>query len=380
MAPFYPRCTQLFKLTFILILTSNSSIAQVGLSNGTPANTQNFDGMGTTLLLPANWKMGISATPDYSASSTSVTQEASSGNPATGGTYNWGTSATERAVGAMTSGGFTNPNSLLVQYNNNGISNITGLTLSYDAERYRIHTAAASVQFFYSTNGSTWTAVTAGDIPASSFPTGTNSYSFSSPLIIPVTGISITGLNIAPTQSIYLRWNLNTSGSNSQGIGIDNVTTTASFATPCTPPAPSFTAVPASPQCTNQTVVYGTQTGNVNYVWLFSGVANVDYTLVSGGNATSATASIIWLTGGSKTVTVGYTTAGCASTTPASNTITVNSTATSISPSSNQNIVSGVNGTTLTVAEGTAPLISREWRFGSLTGSYPTATGITATT
>jgi hypothetical protein len=61
-----------------------------------------------------------------------------------------------------------------------------------------------------------------------------------------------------------------------------------------------------------------------SYVWTFSGISGTDYTLVSGGTSSSNTVSIKWLTQGSKTVTVGYTNGnGCVSTTPASNTTTV---------------------------------------------------------
>jgi hypothetical protein len=208
---------------------------QISVSNTTPV-TQNFNGMLATNSLPANWKMHAStSSPTYTGGSTTLTQQASTGSPATGGTYNWGSTASERAVGAMTSGGFASPNNLMVFYKNtNSTDNITQLSIDYKAERYRINTAAASIQFFYSSDGIAWTAVTTGDITNASFPTGASSYSFASPLTITKTGVIISSLSIAPNSDFYLRWNINTTGSNSQGIGLDDVSVTATYNVPTT--------------------------------------------------------------------------------------------------------------------------------------------------
>ena len=219
---------------------------QINIPN-TTAVTENFDAMAAsaTASLPANWKMSSAGAvaPTWAAAGNfiAVNIQASSGTPAGGGRYNWGTSAaTDRALGIMTSGGYLSPNSIMAFYRNTNTSNLTSLTIAYDLERYRINTAAAAVSFFYSTDGTTWTAVAAGDIAAASLPTGVSAYDFN-PALVPTTtnagkiskaGISITGLNIATNGSIYLRWNLNTTGTNSQGIGIDNVSVVAAFANP----------------------------------------------------------------------------------------------------------------------------------------------------
>ncbi len=220
------------QVLFLLVLVSGLSWGQSAIPNTTPV-TQNFDGMAATTTLPSNWRMHAStASPTWSGASSSLTQQASLSSPTTGGTYNFGSSTTERAAGAMTSSGFASPNSLVGFFQNTNAANLTSLTISYDAERYRINTAAASVQFFYSLNGSTWLPITAGDVAASSFPTGTSAYNFASGTIVNITGISITGLSIANNSTIYLRWNINTTGGNSQGIAIDNVSITAAFAAP----------------------------------------------------------------------------------------------------------------------------------------------------
>lgn len=246
------------KLLMIMLFGSIFSFGQISIPS-TTAVTQNFDGMVATTNLPSNWRMHAStSSPTWSGASTSVTQQASSGAPATGGTYNFGSSTSERAVGAMTSGGFASPNNLLGFFQNTNVANIESLSISYDAERYRINTAAASVQFFYSLNGTSWTAITAGDIATTSFPTGASAYNFTTGTVINKTGISITGLSIATNSPIYLRWNINTTGGNSQGIAIDNVSVVATFASSCTPPADptGSITVSANPSCGVATLSY----------------------------------------------------------------------------------------------------------------------------
>ncbi|MCW3086336.1 MAG: Protein of unknown function precursor [Bacteroidetes bacterium] len=228
-------------LLSLLLLFSLKSVSQTSIPN-TTAITQNFDGMGTGTTTPSNWEMQHSATPTWAGGTTALSFQFSSGSPATGGSYNWGTTAaTDRALGVMTSGSYTSPSSVMAYFKNTNASTLTQLAISYDLERYRINTAAASVQFFYSTDGSTWTAATAGDVAAATIGTGANAYSFSPQATFSVSTFNITGLSSANGSDIYLRWNLNTTGSNSQGIGIDNVSVTASFGT-----LPSITVTPTT--------------------------------------------------------------------------------------------------------------------------------------
>jgi hypothetical protein len=240
----------LLVLSFVLcfMVTVPVANAQISVTNSTPI-TENFDGMAATTNLPTNWRIRqSSASPTWATGLLATTQQASGGAPTAGGTYNWGSTASERAVGAMTSGSFASPNNLMVHLQNNGGSNITDLAISYNAERYRINSALASVQFYYSLDGTSWTAVTAGDIAASSFPTGTSAYTFATPLVVNVSSFNISSLAITPTSDFYLRWNLNTTGGNSQGIGIDDVSIAATFSVAAAPTQLAITSIsPASP-------------------------------------------------------------------------------------------------------------------------------------
>jgi hypothetical protein len=112
------------------------------------------------------------------------------------------------------------------------------------------------------------------------------------------------------------------------------------------PFTPTFTAAPTSQSCTYVDYTYTTQANNQNYVWSFPGTANVDYTLVSGGTATSNTAVVKYLVGGFKTVTVNYQNlSGCNSTGAASNTITVQQTVQVASSTGAIDVCAGSNTT-----------------------------------
>ncbi len=232
-----------FLYLMAVLLLGTQTWAQISISSATPV-TENFDGIGTTTTasLPTNWKMtaagaGTSAAWTTSGNLAAVSQGASSGTPSAGGRYNWGngTTTTDRAIGFMTSGSYASPNGIMAYYRNNSGTQITSLVISFDIERYRINSSTFSLAFFSSTNGSSWTAQSAGDIATSVFPTGTSSYTFTGGTSV-TKSVTLTGVNIASGSDIYFKWVFtNTGGSNSQGLGLDNVSLTATLF--LTPPA-----------------------------------------------------------------------------------------------------------------------------------------------
>ena len=214
------------KLFFLAFLTSLLSWGQTDIPNTTSV-IESFNSMGTstTNALPATWRYHKSATPSYASGTRDLVVQASTGTPTAGSGYNWGSSTTERSPGVMTSGGYVSPSSIMGFFRNTNVDNLTSLSITYDVERYRRNSANASVQFYYSTNGSTWTALTTGDVASTDLPTGTSAYGFPQ-LTFNKTAFTLTfPTAIATNGTFYLRWNLDTTGSNSQGIGIDNVNT-----------------------------------------------------------------------------------------------------------------------------------------------------------
>ncbi len=309
---------------FLLFIMADSW-AQIGLPNATPV-TENFNSMGSssTASLPANWKISVAgaAAPTYAAGGnfTAVNNQASSGLPNAGGRWNWGTTAaTDRALGTMTSGSYANPNSIMAQYRNTNGTFLTDLAISYSAERYRINTSGVNISFYYSLDGTNWTAVPAGDVAAASFPPAANSYTFGTPLTIPVS-FNITGLSVANAGDIYLRWEIfGSPATNSQGVAIDDVSVTATFATGCSTPttqastigvntitntgasfswanggATSGTMVVINPTSSASVAPTSGTSYTANTAWASAGLINTNNRVIYRGNAT--TASVTGLT------------------------------------------------------------------------------------
>lgn len=198
----------------------------------TPA-TENFDGMGSSLTaIPTGF--GIQDGASSATVLTSVTQQASSGVPVTGGSYNWGQSSTERALGLMFSGSYSGRSVVVKVRNNTGVP-ATTFQISFDFEQYRRNTATQTFKMQYSTSLTTgWV-----DVASASFTNiqiGTNTYGYS-PLI---TSQTISGIQYSPASpvpngsDVYFRWTLSGS-SNSNGVAVDNFSI-ASYSV-CTPPS-----------------------------------------------------------------------------------------------------------------------------------------------
>jgi len=204
--------------------------------------TQNFDSIGTsaTATLPTNWKIDKQTTTrtvgTWASAGTATEQRAGNNMPsnASNGIYNYAagvaSSATDRAVGWISSGSGTDSGNLYAHFINNSTHNLGSIRISYDVEKYRNGSNAAgfSVQLYYSSDGTTWTS--AGSNFLTSFPADTDNSGYAS---APGTTVSVSnqtltfGIAIPPGGEFYLAWNYSvTSGStttNAQGLGIDNV-------------------------------------------------------------------------------------------------------------------------------------------------------------
>jgi guanyl-specific ribonuclease Sa len=215
-----------------------ASFGTITTSNGITSSAklkENFDNMGlaANASLPSNWRMSPpgSLSPTWSSANnlTTTTFAASSGSPVTGGRYNWAqTGDTDRAIGFISSQSYLSPNSVMASYTNADTRTLTSLKISYDLFQFRINTAQPTVSFYYSTDGSTWIPLSAGD--AQPISTGSSAYTFTNP---PNFGRSeaagtsafvVPGLDLAPGQNVYLMWTFRTIGSSSsEGLGLDNV-------------------------------------------------------------------------------------------------------------------------------------------------------------
>ena len=141
-------------------------------------------------------------------------------------------------------------------------------------------------------------------------------------------------------------------------------------------PSATYSANPGSPLCTTNSATYTTQSGQSSYTWGFPGTLNTDYTISSGGNTSSSSTTLVWLTPGTKTVTVNYSnSSGCTSLSAASNTITVNAT-----PSSITSTTTICTGLTSTLADLTSSGVwsSSNSGLASVNSSTGVVTGVAA--
>ncbi|TGD83204.1 T9SS type A sorting domain-containing protein [Hymenobacter wooponensis] len=296
-----------------LLATALSAQAQgpvpLSLTSATPV-TENFNGLGTALgtQVPKGFVVAFSTSTSPSVTyanpaNTSVTTRVggTSGTNAmnsssAGGIYNFAdgiaASATDRALGFLSSGSFAAPRHLLLAVQNNTGTTITDLAVAYDIEKYRSGTTAFEWQFFTSPDGITWTQ----DVAA------TEKYvDATTALVTPVYSITknrvISGLNLPAGATTYLRWSYVGAGNtNTVGLGLDNlsITPTLSGSQPPAPVAAITTgSVSAASFCVTTTA--GSPAFEVAYTstGTFTGTYKVQLSDASGVFPASASSNII---------------------------------------------------------------------------------------
>jgi hypothetical protein len=157
-----------------------------------------------------------------------TTYSGGTGSSTTGDTYSFGSAAVpgDRAFGMLQSGSLTSI--LGFQFTNNTGATLTQLMVGFRGETWRAQVAADTLQFSYQLGsvalnaagytvvaGLTYTSVTAVSAGAVD---GNSNFTDLSALI--------TGLSIAPGQTVTFRW-VDSTAASSAGMGIDNFTLTA---------------------------------------------------------------------------------------------------------------------------------------------------------
>lgn len=275
----------------LLLCLSVCAFAQtVSLTGG--AYTQDFNSLantGTTnSTLPTGWflfETGTNANTTYAADNGGLTG---------GNTYSYGTtSSTERAFGGLQSGSLVP--TIGAGFTNNTGAVITSLLISYTGEQWRLGTVGRvdRIDFQYSLdatalNDGTWTNVDNLDF---SSPNTTTLNALDGNNASNRTNISftITGLNIAPGATFFIRWNSSDASGADDGLAVDDfsitpgsgVTTNVSVATTTNAAEPStdgvFTVTLTSASASDVVVTYtvgGTATSGSDYTAL-SGTVTV---------------------------------------------------------------------------------------------------------
>ncbi len=241
----------LLSLGLFLALGTGGANAAIGLSGNAPSFSEDFNSMwdadaaAGTLALPDNWRVDRNLTAprrvnawDQCSSELMYQGGINLASNAKNGTWNFGADDSDRAIGGLTTtvDGGTRGLSLLTHISNVDPEQIiTGLTLSYNIEKYRKGDNAAgfAVQLFTSFDGSKWTA--AGDDFITFFPA--DNATEGAPVVpISVTAVDAKALrtHVEPGGDLYLAWNISVASgataNKAQGLAVDDIAITATFA------------------------------------------------------------------------------------------------------------------------------------------------------
>ncbi|MBS0661071.1 MAG: lamin tail domain-containing protein [Verrucomicrobia bacterium] len=127
----------------------------------------------------------------------------------------------------MTTGSFSSPQSITFAFTNNTGGVIGSLAVSFDYEKTRSGTRQFDWTFFHGSSSNPTTSASAGD---QSYPADANNTTISNPPLTTSKSFTIGGLSIANGATYYLRWTYTglAGSTNSQGLGLDNFSITAS--------------------------------------------------------------------------------------------------------------------------------------------------------
>lgn len=224
-----------------LVAITGAAAASVSYT-GTPY-FENFNslGAGQTALFPATGQVqvAIPGLPSWQGAKIAGTGSGNmnwilnDGSGNAGGLYNYGVAGdTDRALGSLASG--TNIPAFGVEIVNNSGSTLTEFTISFEGKQFRSSTTTQNVLAFawgLSTQGilssnflssALMTADSSGDIVGQA-PVAANGI-ISPPASLGIVTVTITGINVAVGESIFLRWQDRDDPGNDAGLAIDNFT------------------------------------------------------------------------------------------------------------------------------------------------------------
>jgi hypothetical protein len=249
------RSLKLFFVSLVVALLANGFYVGTAVAQATvaPVNTQNFDAIGTNEIatLPANWRVDKNGTVrtvgTWAGAGTHTERRGGNSLSSTAGhgIYNFGagpaTTATDRAIGWLSSGSGTNSGNLYLHLENNSGDTLEALYISYDVEKYRngSNPAGFRIQLYYSADGTNWTSAGANFLTSFSADANSNGFDSAPGAIVPVAGILTFAEPIAVNGEFYLAWNYSvstgTTVTSAQALAVDNVTVSPDGANNLTP-------------------------------------------------------------------------------------------------------------------------------------------------
>ena len=233
----------------VLALAGAASPALASLSFSGGPLSENFDALTATTVtgafpLPTGTHTAIptltawAGTKVAGTGTTAMNFFADPGTGNSGGLYSYAITAGERALGGLASG--SNTGAFGVQVVNNTLGSLTEFTVSFNGEEYRKAIPASlagsaavnSLAFAWGVSGAGLTGTNFLNDPSMTAHAPGNVVG-TTPLVFGATpvnvftalgtvSVTITGLNVAPGQSIFVRWNDFNDVGNDAGLSIDN--------------------------------------------------------------------------------------------------------------------------------------------------------------
>lgn len=224
-----------------LALLAGGAHAAVSYSGGT--YSENFDGMSTTSA--ANTFVGPNGThfslapfglPDWTVArlapgtGTQMSYFAEAGTGNGGAIYSYGMAGSgERALGSLASG--SNVPAFGVEFVNNAPFTIDSFTVALTSEAWRSSTSTQNIlTFAWGVSGGTITpttfltdtSMTADPLGNVVGPAPVTTNGALNPPTLGTVSVTVTGLSVAPGQSIFLRWTDFNDVGNDAGLAIDD--------------------------------------------------------------------------------------------------------------------------------------------------------------
>lgn len=238
------------RLLFIgsLLALSYSPAAAITINLVDVSYAEDFNSLATATgsIMPASWVFA------ETGSAANATYGAGSGSSTTGNTYSFGASDdSERALGALRTASLVS--SWGTEIVNQTGSVITQLDLQYFGERWRLGATGRTDQldFAYSVDATSLTTGLWSDFnsldfvaPANAGPTGALDGNAAGNRFL-VAG-SLSGLNLAPGASLWLRWSDIEATGSDDGLAIDDFAIVARQAPAQAIPVPEGLPLPAS--------------------------------------------------------------------------------------------------------------------------------------
>jgi len=230
-------------LSLFLLAAATFSASAVSITSFNTQFAENFDTLATTgtanTALPPGWAL----TETGGGARDNEAYGADTGGSNTGDTYSYGAAAsTERALGGLRSSALIPV--FGVMYDNGTGFGINSLVINYTGEQWRLGAEARGpdrLDFQYSLNASSLTTGTWIDVDALDFLTPNTStvgaHDGNVAANRTVLSDAITGLNIAPGATFWLRWtDLDATGAD-DGLAVDNLSIEAQRTTASVPEA-----------------------------------------------------------------------------------------------------------------------------------------------